>query len=89
MDQNDFDLQYQEIQEKTGLFKKIINNFISSNSEVSKVFTLNPYCYSKYLKNNKKNNVLYILDSNILKKLEFNILHTSVQTEVFLKIIKF
>jgi hypothetical protein len=42
-------------------------------SETSKVFFLNPLSWTTYKKNNKKNNILFLMNENYLKKLEISV----------------
>jgi hypothetical protein len=69
--------------EKIGLLSKFLNTFIPHSQSIYKVFLLNPFSYTKYQKNNKKGNVLFILNENYIKKIEFNITNKGIEPEVY------
>lgn len=77
-----FEFAFEEINEKVSYLKKFISNFVGQPSEVTKVFALNPFNYARYSKSNKKNNILFLLDDNFIKKLEIDITHKGVHPEV-------
>lgn len=76
-----FDYSYELLTEKVGIFRKFISNFVSAG-EISKVFLLNPFSYSKFSKDNKRKNVLFLFNENYLKRIEFNVGSKSIEAEV-------
>jgi hypothetical protein len=80
-----FDYKFELVQEKVGLFRKFLGNFVSSG-EISKIFILNPFSYSKFTKNNKKNNILFLFNESYLKKIELNVTSREIEAEVRNKI---
>jgi len=78
---NDLDFTFDELSDKSNILRKFINSFVPAK-ETSKVFVLNPFNYSKFSRNNKKNNTIFILNENYLKKLEFNVTFKGIEAEV-------
>ena len=78
------EFSFTELTEKVNIVRKFISSFVSAQ-EISKVFVLNPLPYLKQTKNNKKNNVIYILNENLLKKIEFDIQENRVEPDVSTK----
>jgi hypothetical protein len=76
-----FDYSHELLTEKVGIFRKFISNFVSGG-EISKVFLMNPFSYTRFSKDNKRNNVLFLFNENYLKKIEFNVGSKSIDAEV-------
>jgi hypothetical protein len=78
----DFNYTFVEMSEKIGIFRKFMSNFTPQTQSILNVFTLNPFNYTKFQKNNKKGNLLFLLNENYLKKIEFNVTSKGIEPEV-------
>jgi hypothetical protein len=76
-----FDYSYELLSEKIGIFRKFISNFVSA-AEVSKVFVLNPSNYTKFSRQGKKNNAIFLFNESYLKKIEINVGTRAIEAEV-------
>jgi hypothetical protein len=73
---------YEELSEKTGIFKKFISNFINTTKENNNVYVLDPFNYSVFKRNNKKNNILFLVNEEYFKRIEFNLTSKNIEPEV-------
>ncbi len=74
--------KHKEITPKGGFIDRLFSYSSSSNQETNKVFVLNPFPHCQFLKNNKKNNVIYLMNENCLKKLEIDFTNNEVEPQV-------
>ena len=82
-EESELEYSFEELSDRSNILRKFINSFVPAK-ETSKVFILNPFTYSKFSRNNKKNNTIIIINENYLKKIEFNVTFKGIEPEVIL-----
>ena len=82
-EESELEYSFEELSDRSNILRKFINSFVPAK-ETSKVFILNPFTYSKFSRNNKKNNTIIIINENYLNKIEFNVTFKGIEPEVIL-----
>jgi hypothetical protein len=75
-------IEYKEATQKGNFFSGLFSYTSVYNQETNKIFVLNPFPHIQFVRNNKKNNIIYLLNESSLKKVEFDISDYKIESEV-------